>query len=74
MFDVFYIGTKPNVFAHEQAVKNKQQAQKLSQTRYCWIINDLTDYQHWDFTWEPTPWEAKQTCLLYTSPSPRDRG
>ena len=56
MFDVFYIGTKPNVFAHEQAVKNKQQAQKLSQTRYCWIINDLTDYQHWDFTWEPTHW------------------
>ena len=61
MFDVFYIGNKPNVVAHEQAVENKQQAQQLSKTRYCWIINSQTDYDKWDFTWEPAPWESKQT-------------
>ena len=61
MSDVFYIGNKPNVVAHAQAVKNKQQAQQLSKIRYSWIINSQTDYNKWDFTWEPAPWESKQT-------------
>jgi hypothetical protein len=63
MFDVFYIGKKPNLFAHEQAVKNADHAQQLSRTRYCWIVNYLTDYTGFDFLWEPVPWESNQTHI-----------
>jgi hypothetical protein len=61
MFDVFYLGPKPNLFPHEQAVDSIEQAQELSRTRYCWIVNYLTDYTDFDFLWEPVPWEANQT-------------
>jgi hypothetical protein len=61
MFDVFYLGSKPNLFPHEQAVNSIEQAQELSRTRYCWIVNYLTDYNKHDFLWEPAPWEANQT-------------
>jgi hypothetical protein len=61
MFDVFYSGIKPNLFPHEQAVNSIEQAQELSRTRYCWIVNYLTDYTKHDFLWEPAPWEANQT-------------
>jgi hypothetical protein len=61
MFDIFYLGTKPNLFPHEQAVDSIEQAQELSRTRYCWIVNYLTDYTGFDFLWEPVPWESNQT-------------
>lgn len=61
MFDVFYIGIKPNLFAHEQQVMSVEQAQALSRTRYCWIVNYLTDYTGFDFLWEPVPWQAEYT-------------
>ena len=61
MFDVFYIGPKPNLFAHEREVSSVEQAQALSRTRYCWIVNYLTDYTDWDFLWEPVPWEKDYT-------------
>jgi len=61
MFDVFYIGNKPNLFPHEQSVTSKQEAQQKSRTRYCWIVNTYTDYSTWDFLWEPVPWESDQT-------------
>jgi hypothetical protein len=61
MFDIFYLGSKPNLFPHEQAVDSIEQAQELSRTRYCWIVNYLTDYTGHDFLWEPVPWEANQT-------------
>jgi hypothetical protein len=61
MFDIFYLGPKPNLFPHEQAVNSIEQAQEFSRTRYCWIINYLTDYTGHDFLWEPVPWEADQT-------------
>ena len=61
MFDIFYLGPKPNLFPHEQAVNSIEQAQEFSRTRYCWIINYLTDYTGHDFLWEPVPWEANQT-------------
>ena len=61
MFDVFYIGTKPNLFAHEREVSTVEQAQELSSTRYCWIVNYLTDYSNWDFLWEPVPWQSEFT-------------
>ena len=60
MFDVFYSGTKPNRFAHEQAADNIDHARELSRTRYFWWINYLTDYTGFDFLYEPVPWEAHQ--------------
>jgi hypothetical protein len=63
MFDIFYLGPKPNLFPHEQAVDSIEQAQGLSRTRYCWIVNYLTDYTDHDFLWEPVPWEADQTHI-----------
>jgi hypothetical protein len=60
MFDVFYIGVKPNLFAHECAVESIEQAQQQSRTRYFWMINYLTDYTGFDFLWEPVPWQNHQ--------------
>ena len=60
MFDIFYSGTKPNLFVHEQQTDSIEHAQKLSRTRYFWWINYLTDYTGWDFLWEPVPWESHQ--------------
>jgi hypothetical protein len=61
MFDVFYTGIKPNLFAHEQACESVQHAQQLSRTRYCWIVDYLTDYTGFDFLFEPRAWEREYT-------------
>ncbi len=60
MFDVFYTGNKPNLFAHECACESIEQAQQLSRTRYFWMVNYLTDYTGFDFLWEPVPWQSHQ--------------
>jgi hypothetical protein len=60
MFDIFYSGVKPNLFAHEQPACNIEHAQQLSRTRYFWWINYLTDYTGFDFLFEPVPWENTQ--------------
>ena len=60
MFDVFYSGKKPNLFAHEQAVDTIEQAQRQSRTRFFWFVNYLSDYTGFDFLWEPVPWQADQ--------------
>jgi hypothetical protein len=60
MFDVFYSGTKPNRFAHEQQADSIDHARELSRTRYFWWINYLTDYTGFDFLYEPVPWECHQ--------------
>ena len=60
MFDVFYSGTKPNQFAHEQQADTIDHARQLSRTRYFWWINYLTDYTGFDFLYEPVPWENHQ--------------
>jgi len=60
MFDVFYSGTKPNLFAHEQAVDTIEQAQQQSRTRFFWFVNYLSDYIDFDFLWEPVPWQSHQ--------------
>ena len=60
MFDVFYSGTKPNLFAHEQAATSIEEAQRLSKTRFFWWITYLCDYTGFDFLWEPVPWQAHQ--------------
>ena len=61
MFDVYYSGTKPNLFAHEQAAESVEHARQLSRTRYFWWVNYLTEYSGHNFLWEPVPWEADQT-------------
>ena len=60
MFDIFYIGKKPNLFPHESEAKSIQDAQDRSRTRFFWIINTYSDYTGWDFLWEPVPWQAHQ--------------
>lgn len=61
MFDVFYSGIKPNLFAHEREADSIDHAQKLSRTRYFWWVNYLTDYTTFDFLWEPVPWQSHYT-------------
>jgi len=41
-------------------VDSFQHAQKLSRTRFFWIVHYLADYNDWDFLWEPPPWQADQ--------------
>ena len=60
MFDIFYIGKKPNLFPHERDADSIQDAQDKSRTRFFWIINTYSDYEGWDFLWEPVPWESHQ--------------
>jgi hypothetical protein len=62
MFDVFYFsdGRKPNLFPHERSVDSFQHAQKLSRTRFFWIVHYLADYEDWDWLFEPPPWQADQ--------------
>ena len=59
MFDVFYLGQKPNVFSHETHAKSIDEAREKSKTRYFWILNYLSDYSCFDFIWEPVPWESE---------------
>lgn len=66
MFDVFYIGKKPGLFVHERAADSIEHAQQLSRTRYCWVVNYLSDYTGWDWFWEPVPWEKD---FVHTWPS-----
>ena len=60
MFDIFYIGKKPNLVPFEKEASSIEHAQQQSRTRYCWIVNTYSDYTGWDFLWEPTPWESHQ--------------
>jgi hypothetical protein len=59
MFDVFYIGIKPNLLPHEREANSVEHAQELSRTRLCWVITYLADLDNWDFLWEPAPWQAE---------------
>ena len=61
MFDIFYSGTKPDLFAHEREARDIDHARELSQTRYFWWTNYLSDYTDFDFLFEPVPWEADYT-------------
>jgi hypothetical protein len=61
MFDVFYSGKKPGVFAHEREADSIEHAQQLSRTRYFWWITYLADYSNFDFLWEPVPWQSEYT-------------
>jgi len=58
MFDIFYSGTKPNVFVHEHSADSIEHARQLSRTRYFWWITYLADYSDFDFDYEPVPWQS----------------
>jgi hypothetical protein len=60
MFDIFYIDKAPGLFPHETRVDSEEEAMSLSRTRFFWMINYLSDYDSWDFLWEPVPWQAHQ--------------
>jgi hypothetical protein len=60
MFDIFYSGSKPNLFIHEKPARDIAHAQQLSGTRLFWWVNYLTDYTGFDFLYEPVPWQADQ--------------
>jgi len=57
MFDVFYYGLKPNLFAHEQPADSLEDAADKSRTRFYWYVNGSNDYTGFDFNFVPPPWE-----------------
>ena len=59
MFDVFYTGPKPNLFAFEQPAENLADAAAKSRTKYFWFINGYSDYSKFDFDFRPPPWQSQ---------------
>ena len=66
MFDVFYWGTKPNLFAFEQHAETLEQAKNKSRTPYFWYIYGGNDYTGFNFDWRCAPWEREH---IHTFPS-----
>jgi hypothetical protein len=60
MFDVFYTGQRPDLFAHERLAESISHAQKQCRTRHFWWITYLADLSGFDFLWEPVPWQSHQ--------------
>lgn len=60
MYDIFYLGPKPDSVTHARQVTSINEAYELCKTRYFWIVNYLSDYTGFDFLYEPVPWEAHQ--------------
>jgi len=73
MFDVFYIGNKPNLFVHECEVESVEQAQQQSRTGYFWMVSYLVDYTGFDFLWKPVPWQSHQ-CHAWPSQWQKNSG
>lgn len=57
MFDVFYNGPKPNLFAFELAATDIQTAANLSRTEFFWFIHGANNYTDFNFSWQPAPWD-----------------
>lgn len=55
------------MFPHERKVDSIEQAKSLSRTRYCWVVDYLTDYSAFDFLWEPVPWQSQYTHVWPTA-------
>ena len=70
MFDIFcmQMGDKsPNLPAHTQYTRYNnthldtiRRCVNRARTEYVWIVCDLCNYDTFDFTWQPVPWEADQ--------------
>ena len=61
MFDVFYTGPKPNLFAFERPAASLVEADALCRTEFFWYINGLNDYSNFDFHWRPPVYERDHT-------------
>ena len=57
MFDVFYTGVKPKLFAHEQPADSIEEARSKSRTEYCWYLSGENDYTDFRFDMIPPHWE-----------------
>ena len=66
MFDVFYFGDKPGLFAFEQPATSLEDAANKSKTSHYWYIYGGNDYTGFDFDYTPVPWE---TTHLHVWPS-----
>jgi len=60
MFDVFYLDRPTGLFPHERWARDLDHARAQSGTRYCWVLDYLSDYRGFDFLWEPAPWQSHQ--------------
>lgn len=58
MYDLFYTGPKPNLFAFEKSALSLMDAARQSRTEYFWFVNGNTDFTNFDFAFVPPPWEA----------------
>ncbi|CAB4133683.1 hypothetical protein UFOVP257_405 [uncultured Caudovirales phage] len=66
MFDVFYSGKKPNLFAFEKPADDLKHAATLCRTKYYWFIYGDNDYSKFDFEWRPAPWESQYVHVWST--------
>jgi hypothetical protein len=66
MFDVFYIGPKPNLFVFEKSAISLGDAAEQSQTEFFWFIHGANNYENFNFDWMPPPWDYQYT---HTFPS-----
>jgi GMP synthase-like glutamine amidotransferase len=57
MLDIFYVGSKPNLFAFEKEAESIFAAATYSKTKFYWFIYGSNDYSNFDFDWRPAPWE-----------------
>ena len=57
MFDVFYTGPRPNLFAFELEAIDIKDAASKSKTEFFWLINGHNDYTNFNFSWHPAPWD-----------------
>jgi len=70
MFDVFYFGDKPGLFAFEQPATSLEDAANKCKTTHYWYIYGGNDYTGFDFEYVPVPWE---TDHLHVWPSQHQR-
>jgi len=66
MFDVFYSGNKPNLFAFEKPARDLDDAAAQCRTGYYWYIYGNVDYSNFDFNYVPAPWERTHTHVWPT--------
>jgi hypothetical protein len=59
MFDVFYFGVKPNLFAFERPASSLEDAARQSKTAYYWFIYGNNDYSKFNFDYVPVPWQSE---------------
>jgi len=66
MFDVFYSGAKPDLFAFERPALDLEDAAAQCRTGYYWYIYGGNDYSKFDFNYVPAPWESTHTHVWPT--------